>query len=170
MEFWDLYTENRERTGKILIRGERIPDGAFHLAVHVWIRNSKGEYLISRRSAARQRFPLMYECVGGAVLQGEDSLHAAIRETEEEVGVRLQAENGKLLFSEVRRKFHNILDVWLFSYNGEIDLSRATTDEVAGSGWMTREQILDLYEKKELVETLGYFFEKVDGGTDAAGE
>lgn len=163
MEFWDLYTENRERTGEIQIRGEQIPDGAFHLVVHVWIKNSKGEYLISRRSAARQSFPLMYECVGGSVLQGEDSLHGAIRETEEEVGVRLHAENGKLLFSEVRRHFQDILDVCLFSYNGEIDLSRATTDEVSESGWRTREQIRNLYERKEFVETLGYFFEKVDG-------
>lgn len=163
MEFWDLYTENRERTGEIQIRGEQIPDGAFHLVVHVWVKNSKGEYLISRCSAARQSFPLMYECVGGSVLQGEDSLHGAIRETEEEVGVRLQAENGKLLFSEVRRQFQDILDVYLFSYNDEINLSRATTDEVSESGWMTREQIRNLYERKEFVETLGYFFEKVDG-------
>lgn len=41
--------------------------------VHVWLRNSKGEYLISQRSADRQTDSLMWECVGGSVLKGETS-------------------------------------------------------------------------------------------------
>ena len=38
MEKWDLYTKHREKTGKEHIRGEKIPEGFYHLAVHVWIR------------------------------------------------------------------------------------------------------------------------------------
>lgn len=79
-EKWDLYTKYREKTGKEHIRGEKIPEGFYHLTVHVWIRNYKGEYLISRRSANRPTFPLMWECVGGAVLMGESSVDGAIRE------------------------------------------------------------------------------------------
>ena len=94
MELWDLYDENREFTGKTQIRGEKIPQGYYHLAVHVWIRNRKGEYLISQRSADRPTFPLMWECVGGAATAGEDSLTAALRETAEEVGIDLPAECG----------------------------------------------------------------------------
>ncbi|MCI8671919.1 MAG: NUDIX domain-containing protein [Lachnospiraceae bacterium] len=79
-EKWDLYTKYREKTGKEHIRGEKIPEGFYHMTVHVWIRNYKGEYLISRRSANRTTFPLMWECVGGAVLMGESSVDGAIRE------------------------------------------------------------------------------------------
>ena len=46
----------------------------------MWIRNSKGQYLISQRSANRPTYPLMWECVGGSVVKGEDSLQGAIRE------------------------------------------------------------------------------------------
>ena len=53
MELWDLYTENRTPTGKTLVRGEKVPAGYYHLVVHVWIQNVKGEYLISQRSASR---------------------------------------------------------------------------------------------------------------------
>ena len=74
MELWDLYNENRELLGRDLVRGEEIPEGCYHLVVHVWIRNHKGEYLISQRSADRPTFPLIWECVGGSVLKGEDSL------------------------------------------------------------------------------------------------
>lgn len=64
MEKWDLYTKYREKTGKEHIRGEKLPEDLYHLVVHIWIRNRKGEYLISQRSANRSANPLMWESVG----------------------------------------------------------------------------------------------------------
>ena len=117
MELWDLYNENRELLGRDHIRGEEIPEGCYHLVVHVWIRNSKGEYLISRRSANRPSFPLLWECVGGSVLKGEDSLQGALRETQEEVGLQLSPADGKLVRSVIRDRvngvrFADLLDIW----------------------------------------------------------
>lgn len=45
-----------------------------------------------------------------------------------------------------------IMDVWLFEYNGEVDLGNATTDEVAQVTWMNREQIKELFEHNMFVE------------------
>lgn len=167
MELWDLYTENRELTGEEHIRGKELPEDRYHLVVHVWIRNSKGEYLISQRAASRPTFPLMWECVGGSVLKGETSLEGAIREAKEEVGVDLLPANGQVVYSKVRRliegrKFNDILDVWLFQYEEEVLLSNATTDEVEKVEWMNREQIKALFEQGKLVDTLNYFFKEVD--------
>ena len=64
-EIWDLYNENRELLGRHHVRGEQFPMDGYHLVVHVWIRNSKGEYLISQRSENRPTYPLMWEGVGG---------------------------------------------------------------------------------------------------------
>lgn len=163
MELWDLYNERRELTGRDHIRGEEIPQGFYHLVVHIWIRNSKGEYLISQRSADRPTFPLMWECVGGSVTKGEDSLTGALRETQEEVGLTLSPEDGKLMYSVVRRvvngvRFSDILDVWLFEYDGPVSLEQATTKEVAQAAWMTKAQIKALFDSGKLVQTLGYFF------------
>lgn len=166
MEVWDLYTKYREKTGKEHIRGEKIPEGCYHLAVHVWIRNNKGEYLISQRSADRPTFPLMWECVGGSVIKGESSIEGAIREVKEEVGLDLEQEAGKLLFSKIRgtdvkyecKAYNDIMDVWLFNYSGEVQLEAATTNEVADCKWMTVSEIRKLYEEKKLVSTLDYFF------------
>ncbi len=163
MELWDLYNENRELTGRDHIRGEEVHQGFYHLIVHIWIRNSKGEYLISQRSANRPTFPLMWECVGGSVLKGEDSLSGALRETQEEVGLTLSPEDGKLVYSVVGRvvngvKFADILDVWLFEYDGPIPLEQATTKEVAQAAWMTKEEIQTLFDDGKLVHTLNYFF------------
>ena len=69
--------------------------------VHVWIHNSKGEYLIAQRSANRPTFPLVWECVDGLVIKGEDSLQGALREVKEEVGVDLLPEKGHVILSDI---------------------------------------------------------------------
>ena len=58
MELWDLYNEQRELTGRDHVRGEEVPQGFYHLVVHIWIRNSKGEYLINidRYHNARRQY------------------------------------------------------------------------------------------------------------------
>ena len=163
-ELWDLYNAARERTGREHVRGEPIPQGYYHLVVHVWIRNSAGNYLISQRSADRPAHPLKWECVGGSALKGEDSLSAALREPREEVGLALPPESGKLVYSVTGRvvngvRFTDIVDVWLFRYDGPVDLSLATTKEVAQTAWLDKVQIKSLFDRGELVNTLGYFFE-----------
>ena len=171
MEIWDLYDENKNVTGKYCVRGDEIPDNYYHLVVHVWIKNDNGEYLISQRSENRSRFPLMWECVGGAVQKGESSIQGAIRETKEEVGIDLIEGDGKLIYSKLRKvlngkKFNDIMDVWLFKYNGEVKLSNATTNEVKDVKWMKKEEIEKYFNNNKLVPTLNYFFEDMDIGRD----
>ena len=166
-EIWDLYDENRELLGKDHVRGEQLPIDGYHLVVHVWIRNSKGEYLISQRSANRPTFPLVWECVDGSVVKGEDSLQGALREVKEEVGVDLLPEKGQVILSDIKKiefgkVVNKIVDVWLFEYDGKVDLSNATTDEVAQVAWMNREQIKELFDANMFVDTLEYFFTEVD--------
>lgn len=166
-EIWDLYNENRELLRKDHIRGEQLPIDGYHLVVHVWIRNSKGEYLISQRSANRPTNPLMWECVDGSVVKGEDSLQGVLREVKEEVGIDLLPEKGQVVLSDIKKiefgkVVNKIVDVWLFDYDGEVDLGNATTDEVAQVAWMNREQIKELFDANMFVETLEYFFTEVD--------
>lgn len=166
MEIWDLYNEKRELVGIDHIRGTELPKDCYHLVVHVWIKNRKGQYLISQRSASRPTFPLMWETVGGSVLKGENSLQGAIREVKEEVGIDLENIEGKIVFSKIRgiigeKNFNDILDVWLFEYDGTVLLEQATTDEVAQTKWLYPEQIKELYNSKQLVSTLEYFFDKI---------
>lgn len=166
MELWDLYTENRVKTGETHIRGDALPKDKYHLVVHVWIKNSDGKYLISQRSENRPSNPLKYECVGGSVLKDESSIDGAIRKVKEEVGIDLTSEMGKFIFSEVRKiidgkVFNDIRDVWLFKYDGEINLKNATTDEVKEAKWMTVDEIYKLYNTGMMVSNSTKVFDKV---------
>ncbi len=160
MEKWDLYTRDRVKTGQTHIRGEKLPEGLFHLVVHIWLKNPKGQYLISQRSADRPTFPLMWETTGGSVLRGEDSITGAVREVREELGISLAPEQGELLFSTVRdwvdgRRFGDILDVWEFPFEGEADLGKAE-GEVCDTRWAGLSEIERMLETGELVGTLSY--------------
>ena len=161
MERWDLYDIDRNVIGEH-IRGEKLPENSYHLVVHVWIKNRQGKYLMSQRAKNRPTCPLMWECVGGSVLKGETSLQGALRETKEEVGVALAPQKGKLLFSTVRKPFSDMVDVWLFAYDGEVSLKNATTDEVEQTVWLDRSEILKLKQENKLVDTQDYFFDQVE--------
>lgn len=89
---------------------------------------------------------------------GESSINGALREVKEEVGLDLNPKTGKILFTKIRDIFHDIVDVWLFEYDGDLHLDDATTDEVANCRWMTVSEIRKLYKDNRLVQTLDYFF------------
>ena len=44
IEYWDIYDENRNKTGRIHRRGDEMQSGDYHLVIHVCIFNSKNEW------------------------------------------------------------------------------------------------------------------------------
>ncbi|MBE6714061.1 MAG: NUDIX domain-containing protein [Ruminococcaceae bacterium] len=103
---------DRNKTGRVHRRGEILSRGDYHLVVHVWIKNSRGEFLITKR-APNKGWPNMWETTGGSALVGDDSLAAALREVREETGLSLSPENGRIIHSYMRND--SFVDVWLFT-------------------------------------------------------
>ena len=50
MEKRDLYDYNCQKTGKTYFKGEDIPEGYYPMVVAIAIQNSKGEFLMQKRS------------------------------------------------------------------------------------------------------------------------
>lgn len=97
------------------MRGEKLKAGDFHLVVHIWIINDRNEYLIQRRAEHLKLFPGIWATTGGSAISGEDSKTAAIREVEEELGIKPETENMKKI-KRIKRK-DNFTDVWLLQQN-----------------------------------------------------
>ncbi|WP_059172367.1 NUDIX domain-containing protein [Bacillus sp. FJAT-27445] len=147
MEHWDVYDRNRVKTGKTAIRGEKLAQGDFHLVVHIWILNSKGEYLIQKRAPHVKGFPNMWATTGGAAIKGDDSAAACIRETKEELGIIPDMEKAEVVFTIVREE--SISDVWLIRQNVDISECVLQEEEVSAVKWATAEEILSMAEKGE---------------------
>ena len=70
-----------------MVRGEEVPAGLYHLGVHIWPMNSRGEFRVQKRSMMVQWKPGIWAVTGGSAMAGEDALTAARRELREELGV-----------------------------------------------------------------------------------
>ena len=167
MELWDLYTIDKEPTGKTMVRGEKQPEGYYNLVVSVWIRNREGKYLISQRSASKRSCPLMWEAVAGGVISGETSVQGAVREVKEEIGMDIDPSRLRLILTQTGlhwkgRFIRQIADVYLYVTDEEYDAQNAVSDEVAQSRWMTADEIRRFIDDGRMIPTLAFFFDEIE--------
>ena len=163
-ELWDVYDEKRRLTGRTHRRGDPLEKGERHLVVHVWLLNSQGQFLLTKRTP-NKTFPDMWESTGGSALAGEDSLSAALREVREETGLRPEPEKGQRLISLKRRDY--FCDVWLFEQDFSLEDVVLQEGETCGACYAGREEILEMLREKSFVpyEYLDELFAKVYGKT-----
>ena len=147
-EIWDLYDAHRRPTGQTHRRGAPIPAGFYHLVVHVWVENSAGQFLLTKRSP-NKGFPNLWECTGGSVLSGEDSLTAAIREVEEETGLVLSPENGRIVHCYSGKDYHT--DVWLFRQEFDLEKVHLLEGETCDKMSASKADIMKLAKERALV-------------------
>lgn len=105
-EYWDLFDENRVVKINHHRRGDKIPEGLYHLVVHAWIMDSSGMFLFSQRQKGRSS-ELKWERTGGSTLEGEKSLDGARREVLEELGIDLKDARTYFIKSVKREKYHD---------------------------------------------------------------
>ncbi len=172
-EIWDVLDENGNKTGRYAERGRRMATGDYHLVVHVWKHNSKGEWLIDKR-APRVSDTLggMWESTGGSAVAGDDSLTAALRETKEELGIDLDPKEG-MLFRRTARKGINghtwFQDVWIFEHDCPIEAIKLQKGETCDAMWATADKIKDMIMAGEFLgnEFYPYFDEMMEMYTNA---
>ena len=116
-EQWDIYDESRQKTGRTMNRGEHIP-GVYHLVVHVCLFSAAGKMLIQQRQPFKEGFPNLWDLtVGGSALAGETSRQAAMRETAEEIGYKLDLAGQHPAFTQNFKEGFD--DFWIVG--GEAD-------------------------------------------------
>lgn len=147
-ELWDVYDADRNPTGRTHRRGDFLNEGDYHLVVHVWMLNSRGEFLLTKRSP-NKGFPNMWETTGGSALAGDDSLTAALREVREETGLTLEAENGSRVITYRGRDYFT--DVWLFRQDFDLADVVLLEGETCGVMYASKEKILELRGDAALV-------------------
>ena len=157
MELNDIYDKDRNRTGRLHRRGTPWKKGEYGLVVCVWVYNSKGEILLTRR-AKEKSFAGTWENSGGAAQAGEDSLQAITRELREETGIQASMEEFSLLESARDRYCHyDFYTLYRDIPIQEITLQPGETD---GAQWATFEKIHEMIAVGKICKIIGKQFIK----------
>lgn len=102
-----------------------------HRVVHVLVFNKKGDILLQKRSMNKDVAPGKWDTsVGGHVNPGEDLLSSAIREMDEELGIK--GKELKYLYSYVHTNPYETEHVTTFGviHEGEVSFNMEEIDEV----------------------------------------
>jgi len=156
-EMWDVYDKDRNKTGRLHERGKPMTLGDYHLVVHVWKRNSKGQWLIDKRTPRYNNSDLdgKWETTGGSAIAGDDSLSAALREAKEELGITLDPQKG-VLFSSKLNIFENghgvFIDVWVFDYDEPIESVAYDGSEACDAMWASADKIREMIAAGEFLD------------------
>lgn len=154
-ELWDIYDENKKKTGRTVERGGRLLEkGEYHIVVTALIMNLKNEILISKR-AENKRYGLMWECNGGSILAGETSLEGMIREVKEELGIEFSKKEA-IFLKEIKDYMQNpdFKDIWLFKRDIKDEEIRLPDGEAIEYKWVDIEEFISMIEKGEMVPTI----------------
>ena len=163
MELFDLYTEDREKTGKTMVRGEKVPEGLYRMVIHVCIFDETGRMLIQQRQPFKEGWPNRWDIsVGGSAVAGDSSRSAAERETMEELGLSID-------LTEVRPSLtiyfeHGFDDYYILTKEVDLDTLRLQPEEVQAVRWAEPEEILQMIDDGRFIPyekgLIGFLFSR----------
>ncbi|MBR1772354.1 MAG: NUDIX domain-containing protein [Eubacterium sp.] len=149
-ESFDLYDINRNRTGKVLERGNKVPEGYYRLVVHVCVFDKDGRMLIQKRQPFKSGWSGMWDVTaGGSALAGDTSQQAASRELKEEVGIECDLTDVRPAMTIYFDGGFN--DIYTINMDVDIDSLQLQESEVEQVKWATEEEILEMLHNKEFV-------------------
>ena len=141
-EIWDLYDAHGNKTARTMRRGDEVPFGMYHLGVHIWPINSRGEFLIQKRSATVQWKPNLWAVTGGSAISGESALVAAHRELAEELGYN--AASGELQQIACLRRTNSFCNIFVIRLDVPEDAFMLQKEEVCAVRWCTSERLMQM--------------------------
>lgn len=174
-EMFDVLKENGEYANQIESRDECHKKGFWHKAVALFIISKDNKrVLLQQRSATKKLWPNLWDITaGGHVLTGEFGYQSAIRETEEEIGIKLAKENLEFIGATtsenisgdiINRHFNEF-----YIAHEDLDVSEITLqeEEVQNIKWFDKETLIEkinnnyegLTNKKECWQYLIKYFE-----------
>ena len=155
MEKIDLYNSDKQKLGKIFIRGkDKLLENEYYLLEQVWIINSDNKILLTRR-AFDKSYGGMWDAISVHVKSGETDLEAVQREVSEELNLNIEKNEFKFIKSLIFNQ--TILDVWIVRKNIELEDLNLKDDEVIDAKFVSIEDFQTMLNNKELISRLSYF-------------
>ncbi len=136
-------------------RSEIHAKGLLHREIHVWIITSDNKIVFQKRSATKDTYPnTLGASIGGHVDIGETPLSAAIRELEEESGIKVKASEIDFLCKKNKKSFDSKTETcnntlrYIYSYQYDGKLSDLKLEMGESDGFVSY-SIFELEQLKE---------------------
>ena len=150
MELWDAYTRNGVKTGGVLVRGQKMWPGIYHLVSEVLVRHVDGSYLCMIRSREKPNYPLYPECTaGGSALMGDSPLDCIRRELREETGI--EWDDFEEVNVTVRECYSTIFHSYLCTVDWPKDAITMQAGETEGYEWLSEEEFIELLNSGRMI-------------------
>ncbi|MBR2587721.1 MAG: NUDIX domain-containing protein [Bacilli bacterium] len=155
-ELRDLYDINSNKTDKTYIKGEEIPKGYYPMVVMVVIRNSKGEFLMQKRSLNKGGD---WGVTGGHPKSGETPIEGIITEVKEELG--LDFSNEEFIEYDSGCDGKDCYKMYLVNKDINIKDVKIQQEELSEVRWFSMDELRHMVDIKELNENQISCFIKV---------
>lgn len=156
MEFFDLYTSDRQPLGRTIRRGVPIPRGEYHIVVQVMTINSKGEILLTQRVPEKTSGG-KWECSGGCAVMGETSREAAKRELFEETGITAGEYELKLEWTLTTDSM--LRDFYVLYKDVPLSALRLQSAEVCAAKWVSFARFSEMAASGQTTRTIARWLE-----------
>ncbi len=151
MEYFDLYSINREPLGRKVQRGAPIPFGEYHIVVQVMTVNTNGEILLTQRVPEKTSGG-KWECSGGCAVSGETSRDAAVRELFEETGIRADPDELRHEWTMVTESM--LRDFYIFVQDVPLSALKLQKIEVCAAKWVSFERFCEMARNGQTTRTV----------------
>ncbi|HWT27752.1 MAG TPA: NUDIX domain-containing protein, partial [Mobilitalea sp.] len=94
-------------------------------------------------------FGLFWECTGGSVTAGEDSITGALRELSEEVGITTTADDLTLINSICLKD--RFVDTYITVQNVQLEDLKLQKEEVVNAKFVTYEELMTMWDNKLVI-------------------
>ena len=148
-ELIDYYNKNGKYMGTI-DKAIAHKKGLWHKSVHIWIINEKSQILLQKRCPIKKFFPNFWDCsASGHIGAGESSVISGIRETYEELGIKLNKSQLNFAFTIKEQlnwdniKSNEFVDVYIVNKNIDYSQIRLQKEEVSDVKFFNIEDIIN---------------------------
>ena len=127
--------------------------GVFHKPTWIWIVNSKGQLLIQRRAKDVKENANKWDApVAGHTLAGESCIDACVRETQEEIGVKVDKSEFKFVKEWINTEGWEFAQIYILMLDISEQEMRLQEKEVSQIKWVNFSEFVDLLHSSEFVQ------------------